>query len=133
MAKKKTKALIIIVIVICVLVLVLIQRRPLKESEVLGTYIAKDKETVHHLEIKSNGKYICNYVDPNRQFTSSGNWELEVRGKNLEITFDRIRISYPYGNSNRPITRMCRVERAFWGGIRMPLYRDVGFYFIKEK
>ena len=123
--------------------------RRIDSSNVAGTYVANRNQGVDILEVRSNGTYLytCklakspdfantphwnNSSSDASDFTNENHWNLHYDGDEPRMTFDNFRFC----------ARDYRGSSGFWdvsvlhswtGAIRLPIDRDVNFYFVKKR
>lgn len=122
--------------------------RKIASSNVVGTYVANLNEGVEILEVKSNGTYFytCKLgKSPDfantphwsssssdvSDFTNENHWNLHYDGGEPRLTFDNFRFcarDYRRSSGFWDVS----VQHSWTGTIRLPIDRDVNFYFVKK-
>jgi len=123
--------------------------RKVGPSDVLGTYVANRDKGVDVLEVKKDGTYFytcklgkapdfantahwTNSSSDVSDFTNENHWSLHYEDGEPRVTFDNFRFC----------ARDYRRAAGFWdvsvqssstGAIRLPIDRDVNFYFVKNR
>jgi hypothetical protein len=107
--------------------------RNITQDEVIGIYIANHHKGLDEIELQRTGlyTYTCKLND-GKALKNSGSWSLHYENEEARITFNNFVFCLSqYGS--KPAYWDVPVEKSWTGKLRLPLDRDLNYYFVRQK
>ncbi len=101
-------------------------------TAVLGTFVANHNKGLDEIQLRPDGTYIC-LCRPKygQELHSTGHWTFRHENGVPRITFDNFVFCLSdYGA--KPAYWDVEVEQSWAGRLRLPLDRDLNYYFIQQ-